>query len=70
MPHQMSTDFDLRTVDKLLTTTRSVRKRLDLTRSVELEIIEECLDLDVHFVSPVPVYCLYPVGATGRLPLL
>ena len=29
--------------DELLTTTRSVRKRLDLTRPVEREVIEECL---------------------------
>jgi hypothetical protein len=26
--------------------------------------------LDVHFVSPVPVYCLCPARATGRSPLL
>ena len=29
--------------DELLTTTRSVRKRLDLSRPVEREVIEECL---------------------------
>ncbi len=29
--------------DELLTTTRSVRKRLDLTRPVERELIDECL---------------------------
>ena len=40
--------MDLATVDKLLTTTRSVRKRLDLTRSVEPEILEECLDLAIQ----------------------
>jgi len=33
------------TLDQLLTTTRSVRKRLDLTRPVELEIIRECLEI-------------------------
>lgn len=33
------------TPDQLLTTTRSVRKRLDLTRPVEREVIEECLEL-------------------------
>jgi nitroreductase len=32
-------------VDALLTTTRSVRKRLDLSRSVEPEVIRECLEL-------------------------
>jgi len=31
------------TVDQVLTTTRSVRKRLDFTRAVERNIIEECL---------------------------
>ena len=31
------------TTDQLLTTTRSVRKRLDLTKLVEREVIEECL---------------------------
>jgi nitroreductase len=40
--------LDLNTVDKLLTTTRSVRKRLDLNRPVEAEIIEECLELAVQ----------------------
>lgn len=33
------------TVDEMLTTTRAVRKRLDLTRPVEPEIIEECLEI-------------------------
>ena len=42
------TGFDLDTVDKLLTTTRAVRKRLDLSRAVEPEVIEECLDLAVQ----------------------
>ena len=37
--------MDLATVDKLLTTTRTVRKRLDLTRPVEPEIIQECLEI-------------------------
>jgi len=37
--------MDLATVDHLLTTTRSVRKRLDLTRPVEPEGIERCLEL-------------------------
>ncbi len=31
--------------DAVLTTTRSVRKRLDLDRPVEREVIEECLDI-------------------------
>ncbi|EKF24740.1 nitroreductase family protein [Mycolicibacterium hassiacum DSM 44199] len=33
------------TVDELLTTTRSVRKRLDLERPVPREVLLECLDL-------------------------
>jgi len=33
------------TPDELLATTRSVRKRLDLTRPVEPEVLEECLRL-------------------------
>ena len=31
--------------DELLTTTRSVRKRLDLTRPVPLELVRECLEV-------------------------
>jgi nitroreductase len=37
--------MDLATVDHLLTTTRSVRRRLDLARPVEPELIERCLEL-------------------------
>ncbi|MGI9052522.1 MAG: nitroreductase family protein [Ilumatobacteraceae bacterium] len=33
------------TADEVLTTTRSVRKRLDFDRPVEREIVEECLDV-------------------------
>ncbi|GAA4069744.1 MULTISPECIES: nitroreductase family protein [Actinomadura] len=33
------------TPDELLSTTRAVRKRLDLTRSVPRKLIEECVDL-------------------------
>ena len=40
--------MDLATVDHLLTTTRSVRKRLDLDRAVSPEVIEECLNLAIH----------------------
>lgn len=39
------------TTDELLTTTRSVRKRLDLTRPVEAEIIRECLKLALYTPS-------------------
>jgi nitroreductase len=37
--------MDLASVDELLTTTRSVRKRLDLTRPVGREVILECIQL-------------------------
>ena len=40
--------MDWTTVEKLLTTTRSVRKRLDLTRTVEPGVIAECLDIAVQ----------------------
>jgi nitroreductase len=43
----MPTRLDL-TPDELLTTTRSVRKRLDLSRPVEREVVEECLELAVQ----------------------
>ncbi len=36
---------DLAAVDHILTTTRSVRKRLDLTRPVEPEVIEEAIEI-------------------------
>jgi nitroreductase len=35
----------LASIDYVLTTTRAVRKRLDLTRLVEPEILEKCLDM-------------------------
>ncbi|MBK6657273.1 MAG: nitroreductase family protein [Proteobacteria bacterium] len=37
--------MDLTTVDHLLSTTRSVRKRLDFNRPVEREVITRCIDL-------------------------
>jgi nitroreductase len=39
------------TPDELLTTTRTVRKRLDLTREVPRELIEECLRIAVQAPS-------------------
>ena len=39
-------------VDELLTTTRSVRKRLDLKRPVSPDVIRECLELAVQAPSP------------------
>lgn len=40
--------FDLSVTDELLATTRAVRKRLDLTRSVPRELINECLELAIQ----------------------
>ena len=40
--------MDLASIDHLLTTTRSVRKRLDLTRLVEPEIIQQCIDIAIQ----------------------
>ena len=37
--------MDIASVDELLTTTRSVRKRLDLRRPVGREVILECIQL-------------------------
>lgn len=39
----MTTPFDTAETDRLLTTTRAVRKRLDLTRPVERGVILDCL---------------------------
>jgi nitroreductase len=39
-------------IDEVLSTTRSVRKRLDLTRPVEPEVIRECLELAVQAPTP------------------
>ena len=40
--------MNLKDIDHILTTTRSVRKRLDLTRSVEPEVIQQCLEIAVQ----------------------
>lgn len=40
--------FDLEQTDALLSTTRAVRKRLDLDRPVPREVIDECLQLAIQ----------------------
>ena len=40
--------IDVASVDYVLTTTRAVRKRLALTRPVEPEVIEQCIDIAVQ----------------------
>ncbi len=42
------TGFDLDEVDRLLTTTKQVRKRLDLERAVPHDVLLECIDLAGH----------------------
>lgn len=46
----MPIELDL-TTDELLTTTRAVRKRLDLDREVPLAVVRECLELAVQAPS-------------------
>ena len=38
-------DLDRQSIDHVLTTTRAVRRRLDLERPVPLDVIDECLDI-------------------------
>jgi nitroreductase len=40
--------FDLAETDRLLTTTRSVRRRLDLDRPVELSVVLDCLRIAIQ----------------------
>jgi nitroreductase len=44
-------DIDIATADLLLSTTRAVRKRLDLDRPVPKELVEECLSLALQAPS-------------------
>ena len=40
--------FDRESIDHLLSTTRAVRKQLDLQRTVPRELLEECLQLALY----------------------
>lgn len=44
----MTTDFDLTQTDRLLTTTRAVRRRLDLSRTVERQVVLDCLRVAIQ----------------------
>ncbi|HZB30320.1 MAG TPA: nitroreductase family protein [Streptosporangiaceae bacterium] len=44
----MNRPFDITVTDHLLSTTRAVRKRLDLDRPVEREVLTECLRLAIQ----------------------
>jgi nitroreductase len=41
-------DFDLAELDRLLTTTKQVRRRLDLSRPVPRELVLDCIDIANH----------------------
>jgi nitroreductase len=41
-------DFDLAEVDRLLTTTKQVRRRLDLSKPVPLDLVLDCIDIANH----------------------
>jgi len=62
--------------DEVLTTTRAVRRRLDTSRPVAPELINECLEIavqaDASFLQWVlyapldrPIVCLEPYTCTG-----
>ncbi len=44
----IDTGFDLDETDRLLTTTKQVRKRLDLTRAVPHDVLLECIEIAGH----------------------
>src|SRR5262245_32956725 len=44
--------MDIASVDELLTTTRAVRRRLDLNRPVGREVILECIRLAMQAATP------------------
>jgi nitroreductase len=46
-PHP-STGFDLEEIDRLMTTTKQVRKRLDLSRPVPYDELLECIEIAGH----------------------
>ena len=48
MTRNETTGFDIDEVDRLLSTTKQVRKRLDLSRSVPNEVVLECIDVANH----------------------
>ena len=60
--------MDLASVDHILTTTRSVRKRLDLSRPVDPTIIEQCIDiaLQAPISSNEPSYHFMVVTDAGK----
>jgi len=58
--------MDLATIDHLLTTTRSVRRRLNLERPVEPEVIERCLEIAIQAPTGGNIPRAYFVVVTDR----
>ena len=48
MARDPKTGFDLDEADRLLTTTKQVRQRLDLTKPVPYDVLLECIDIASH----------------------
>jgi len=48
MAPRSASDIDLDAVDHLLTSTRSVRKRLDFDRPIPRDVLEECFDVAIQ----------------------
>lgn len=48
MPVNTAPDIDRQAADHLLTTTRSVRKRIDFDRAVPSELLQECLEIAIQ----------------------
>ena len=44
--------IDIEAADDLLTTTRSVRKRLDLGRPVPVQLVQECIEVALQAPTP------------------
>ena len=60
--------MDLKAVDEVLTTTRSVRRRIDFERPVEPRVIEECIGLAVQ--APTGIHQAHSAVILKRLPRL
>src|SRR4029079_4049495 len=45
MTQHPDTGFDLAEIDRLMTTTKQVRQRLDLTRPVPYDVLLECIEI-------------------------
>jgi nitroreductase len=54
------------TPDEVLTTTRTVRKRLDLTRPVPMPLIRECLELALQAPTGSTAAWSYMLAARSR----